>query len=769
MKVRARSYAAIAALALALAVVFLRLPGGGFLHNAGSGAAGTPAGILFLGLVVGLLNGLIAAGLVLIYRSARVINFAQGALGALGATFTFYLIQLNNWPYLVAFGVGILVSATLGAVVELAIIRRFFYAPRLAVTVLTVALAGFLVGAGNFVLDLPIFREDAVPADITTSTLTLPFKDFSFQLGDLPLRFGFGHLFALGMGLTALLCLGFFLRYTRWGVAVRATAENAERAQLLGISVKTLSTVVWTVAAVLSGLGLILTGTASGFVGITGLAPGALVPALAAAVIARMRSLPVAVATGIGITMMTSAFNWSFQGQVGLVNVGLLVIIVVSLLAQRRAFERAGAGETVTWEAATEIRPTPREILELPSVRRWRWVFLTLVGVGLGLFPWITSTGATNYAGYIAITAIVLVSLLVLTGWAGQVSLGQFAFVAIGAVLGGALTSKAGVPFLIAVPIASLATSGFAVLVGIPALRIKGLFLAVATLAFAFTVENVLFNESYFGWLLPESVSRPTFFLLDFEDERSMYYLTLVALALAIGLVTTLRGFRTGRVLIAVRESDTDLESFGVRAVRAKLMAFAVSGFLCGLAGVMLAHHQRAVTASSFPAQLSLDVFLYAVVGGISSLSGVVLGTIYFSIQGFISNPTIEFLVGPLGVLTILYMLPGGLASFVYGVRDSAYRIIAQRRQLVVPSLIADYDPSTAGKMLIPIAEEIPRSGLAAVADAGRYRQDSDLYGLDGGTDSKERARRAAREDSAALIAAAALAEPSDEAGEPAE
>ena len=110
---------------------------------------------------------------------------------------------------------------------------------------------------------------------------------------------------------------------------------------------------------------------------------------------------------------------------------------------------------------------------------------------------------------------------MVLTGWAGQVSLGQFAFVAVGAVVAGALTARVGLSFWLAVPLAAAFTAAFAVAVGLPALRIRGLFLAVTTFAFAVAVRSLLFEPRYFAWLLPGAVERPTLFFFDFGDERS--------------------------------------------------------------------------------------------------------------------------------------------------------------------------------------------------------------------------------------------------------
>lgn len=713
---------------------------------------GTPAGILFLGFTVGLVNALVAAGIVLIYRTSRIINFAQGALGAVGGLFAFNYTVISGWPYLLAALVGLVASALIGMAVELGIIRRFFFAPRLVLTALTIVLALFLTFAAGFLFLAPIFPgiEDVGPQELSAQ-VSLPFSDFAFRVGDLALDFGFGHVFAIGMSLLALAGLGLFLRLSRVGTAIRAVSENAERASLLGISIKSLSTIVWTIAAALAGLGVILTGSITRFADVSGIAPAALVPALAAAVVGRMRSLPIAAVMAVAIAVVRQAVQWNYSDQVVLVDGGIFLIIAIGLLVQRKEFQRSEQTEAASWEASEEIRPIPRELIQVTGVRLSRWVLIAVVIGGVLLFPWVTTTGPIQLAGFIAIFAIIILSLVVLTGWAGQVSLGQFALVAIAGVVGGALTSRVGLSFWLAVPVTTAFMAGFSALIGLPALRIRGLYLAIATFAFAFAVQSTLFQESYFGWLLPDFVARPGLFLLDFEDERSMYYLTVAGLGLAILVVTILRRSRPGRVLVGLRENEANLQSFGVNVVKARLSAFALSGALCGFAGVLLTHHQRAITVAALGtqedlAQQSLNVFLFAAVGGVGSVWGAVLGTGWFALTQFFQGTNWSLIFGPLGALVILYFQPGGLASLASGARDGILRIVAQRRQLVVPALFADFDPEALARRLVPLAETIPGTGLGALPYDLRYRAISEIYWARGKM-TAARARRPGDED----------------------
>lgn len=739
-----RRTAVLGALAFGLLLLFTQV-----LVAVGS-ADPTPAGILFFGGTLGVVNALTAAGIVLIYRTTRIINFAQSAIGGAGGIFAYNLVTLVGWPFFAGVAVGIIVAALVGLTIELVFVRRFFEAPRLVLTVFTLALFGALGALVGFVSGLPIFgdvRDRTLAEQFGQEPVPVPFDDFTFRIGDLSLPFGFEHLFAIGIAAAALLGVGYFLRYTRAGIAVRASAENADRASLLGIPVRRLSSIVWTIAGALSGVSVIALGTMTNFTAASGGATSLLIRALAGAVLGRMRSIPVAVAATIGIEVAAQSFQWGYSQQPELIDAGLLVVIVVGLLLQRRERRRSDEAEESSWEATEEVRATPRELLEIGAIRTWRYA---LVGVGLLailLLPWVTSTGVTNEAGVIVITTIVILSLVVLTGWTGQISLGQYAFLAVAAVVGGALTSEVGVPFWVALVVVPFMTAAFTTLIGVPALRIRGFFLGVTTYAFAFATQSVLFKDEYFGWLVPDQVERPTLFLLDFEDERSMYYLTVAGLVISVVLVVAIRRTRSGRVLIGLRENETNLQAFGVNLLRTRLAGFALSGFLVGIAGVLFAHHQRAVAAEAFTAGQSVTVFILAVLGGVGSISGALIGGAFFGAQSLVqsfSGPVgaiLQFLLGPFGRLAILYVAPGGLVSVFFGLRDSVLRIVAQRRQLVVPSLFADVDPEALERRLIPLSDPQPDSGLSALPFEHRYRTTSVLYRV-GAVGDGERRRR---------------------------
>jgi branched-chain amino acid transport system permease protein len=714
------------AAAATLLVTQVLLPGSG-------GGRGTPAAIVFAGLVHGLLTALTAAGIIVVYRTTRVVNFAQTAIGAAGGELTFQFLQLTKVPFVLAFPAGVALAALAGLVFDLAVGRRFLNAPRLVLTVATIAAAGLLGGISRRAVNLlPFFPRNRTLDQLVGSVSLrdhLPFAGFTFSVGGLNIRYGFPELLAIQASILALLAVGAFFRWTRAGVAIRAMSENPDRAALLGISVGSLTSVAWMLAAGLSGIGVILTGALANPSAATGIAPALLLPALAAAVLARMRSLPIAVGASILIGVITDAARWSFKQDAPLIDLGLFLVVAAGLLAQRRAGLRAEEGRTSGWQASEEQRAIPREMLALPVVRTTRRALAVVAIVGVLAYPFLVSTGPTVLGGVIALNAVVALSIVVLTGWAGQVSLGQFGLVAIGAVVGGALCESSGATFWIAVPLASAFTAGFAVLVGIPALRIRGLFLAVTTFAFAVAVSSVLFERRYFGWLLPKQVHRPTLLLLNFEDEKSMYYLCVAVLLGAIALVVNLRRSFFGRALIAGRDNEANLRAFGVGAVRAKLTAFAVSGALAGLAGAVLAAQQRGVSGASFGPQRSIDLFLLAVLGGVTSVPGALLGALYFNLSTYFFPGNVVFdALQPFAVLLLLYIAPGGLIAVVNQVRDAWLRVIAQRRGITVPGLYADGDPRQAGNQVLTLADAGDEEGLATLPPTARWDLDTKVH-----------------------------------------
>jgi branched-chain amino acid transport system permease protein len=208
-----------------------------------------------------------------------------------------------------------------------------------------------------------------------------------------------------------------------------------------------------------------------------------------------------------------------------------------------------------------------------------------------------------------------------------------------------------------------------------------------------------------------------------------MYYLVVVALVATIVVVKNLRKSRLGRVLIGLRENESNVQAFGISVIRAKLTAFAISGAIAGFAGSLFVVQQRTFSPEQYGAIESLRLFITAVLGGLGSVAGPLLGAAYFSLTTrFIHSEVVLAFTRDFGFLLVLVLLPGGLISGVIRARDAVLRIVAQRRQLVVPSLFADFDPDAVARKLIPMGEPAPNAGLAALPQDERWSQGSELY-----------------------------------------
>jgi len=492
--------------------------------------------------------------------------------------------------------------------------------------------------------------------------------------------------------------LGAFFRFTRLGIAVRASADNDERASLLGIPVKRVSTVVWVIAAVCSGLGVFLRAPVVGLPlgGLIG--PIILLYALAAAVVARMESLPVALGAGMAIGVLDQAANYATRRPDISVSL-MLPLLLIALAFQRGRLSRAYDTGVSTFRNLRELRPIPHELRHTPEVR-WGLAGLAVVIAGVLLAaPYLVGTQRANFASLVIIYAIVGLSLVVLTGWAGQISLGQFAFAGLGAGVAGGLAVNHHLDFFLTLAIAGAVGAVVAVLIGLPTLRVPGLYLAVVTLAFAATVNGYFLNAKYFGGLLPgsgETIARPVLWeRIDTSGDVAYYYVCLAVLAVTYLSARSMRRSRSGRVFISVRDNVRAAQSYGMNAARSRLAAFAVSGFIAAVAGALLAYQQGSVDREAFTITASLDVFVFAVVGGITSLAGAILGAIYYEGLKYF-GPTalhlknLDVLATGAGVLFLLLFLPGGLIEGVYRVRDRLLRAVANRRGIDVPSLVAD-------------------------------------------------------------------------------
>jgi branched-chain amino acid transport system permease protein len=250
-----------------------------------------------------------------------------------------------------------------------------------------------------------------------------------------------------------------------------------------------------------------------------------------------------------------------------------------------------------------------------------------------------------------------------------------------------------------------------AAVVGLPALRIRGLYLAVVTLAFALAAVQYFLNPTFFEWIPDQSMGeRPALFgIWAIDSAEPFYYLCLaVTVVIAAGLVG-IRRSRTGRVLIAMRENERGAAAYGVSVVRMKLSAFAISGALAAVGGALLVLLQRGYTTSLYVPFDNLLVFTAVVVGGLGSLVGGVIGAAFLKGGEWWLPSEWRLLVSGMGVLAVLLVLPGGIGGALFSVRDSLLRSVARRRGIVVPSLLADVrDPGDEAGEEIPVPTADP-------------------------------------------------------------
>ncbi len=732
-----------------------------------SGGRGVPLAIDFQGLIQGVIAAVLACGLVLLFRTSRIINFGALSFGIPGGLLAFQFIRFTDVPFPLAVFACLLLSAAFGAVAELTFGRRFAKRSRLIFTIATIFISTWLVQVVSpLVQNLPFLppaeqRPSNVLAIPDGLRIYLPYDGFTFSVGSFPVTFGFAELFTIEVVIITLVGLALILRFSRLGVALRSVAENSERASMLGISTGSITTLAWAIAGFLGGVAVLLTGI-TGNPGITqgAAGPNSLLLPLTGAVLARFRSFGVAALSCVLISIITSALQFGLTDSASLATAGQLVLLVGGLLLQRRDLFRLAASGEGSWRLTAEERPIPRELAALPVLRAIRIVFTVVFLIAAGVAPFIANAGQVSQFQSILLLGVVGLSLVILTGWAGQVSLGQYAFVAVGAVVAGGASARGGVPFLLSIPLGALIAAGIAVLVGLPALRVKGLFLGVATFGLAVTTSVLLFDRQLFGWLLPDSIERPTVFV-SFDGETPFYYLCLGAFVATLLFLRNLRRSRFGRLLIASRDNDSSLQSVGVSIIKTRLLAFAISGGIAGFGGGLLGFQLRTVTSTVFDAQKSFDLFVYVVLGGVSSIAGTLIGVAFLGIKTYFlgSGVIVQYIANTLPIL-VLYLAPGGLLAVYSSVRDSMLRIIAQRQGLVVPSLFRGQDAAAIARRLTPLAPPMTGSGLAALPVDARWSLDSRMHGVPG------LAMRAedAMDEGQLFAAAAASFEANDEA-----
>ena len=317
------------------------------------------------------------------------------------------------------------------------------------------------------------------------------------------------------------------------------------------------------------------------------------------------------------------------------------------------------------------------EIFQSLFVKFWLCLFF----VFLIVFPFLANQYMLYIANMIGFAVIGAIGLNLLTGFTGQISLGHAAFIGIGGYTSAILVTRLGISFWLSIPVAGLMAAAAGMVIGIPSLRVKGLYLCIATLAAQFIFEFIFVHwESVTNGITGINVPPPAIAGFEFKTEKSFYWITLIFSILAVIYAKNLVRSRMGRAFMAIRDRDLSAEIIGINLFRYKLSAFAISSFYAGVAGALWISYLKVITPEHFPLLLSVEYLAMIIVGGLGSILGAIFGGIFMTLVpellNFLSGivkafmPGQEAILEPLknvifGMLIILFLIfePRGLAE----------------------------------------------------------------------------------------------------------
>ncbi|WP_405815862.1 MULTISPECIES: ABC transporter permease subunit [unclassified Streptomyces] len=578
------------------------------------------------GLVSGALYALLATGLVLSYSASGLFNFAHGATAYLCAL-TFYELHSGlGWPAVPAALLVVCVLAPgLGWGLDRLMFRRLARVGETAQIVATIGLLVALPAAGLWAVDL--LADAGAPVKPAENQFGLP------GVGPSPAR---SWQLTEGVGIdsdqlitwvvTALVAVALWvlLRHTRLGLHLRAAVDNRSLTELRGISADRLSSAAWMIASGLAGLAGVLATPLLGlsahdftlflFVSAT------------AAVIGRFASVPLAFAGGLGLGVLQNlvAGYASFAESVtGFRTAVPFLILFGGLLVLTRTARTAGV-------AAVDAPPVDH-LAGASWGRRWGVWAAGAAALCVALYTVTTPFWSGLLAQGLAI-ALVFMSFTVVTGLGAMVSLAQGTFVTGAALVAGLLMSR-GWPFVAALAVGTCAAALLGALVALPALRLGGRSLALATLALAFLADQVLFQLRWLrngdaGWPVPRPVIGP----VDLSDDRALGVALVVLVALVAAALTALRNSPSGRAMLAVRSAPAAAVASGVSVLRTKLLLFTLSAGLAGFGGVLYASYNTRITATDFTAMTGLVWLAVVVAAGVRRPQYAVVAGLVFAV-----------------------------------------------------------------------------------------------------------------------------------------
>ena len=618
---------------------------------------------VLLGLVNGSVYALAATGMVLTYRTSRILNLGYGTL----AMFTTYL----HWQFVVRWGMPLWLSALL-VIVVIAPLIGFFLDSQLfrhlegqPIVIGLMATVGMSVLLQGFVIRIWGSTTQTVPSLFPQS----PVKIFGATIG-------VDQLLILAISLGAAGALAAMLRFTRMGVAFRAVVDNRAVAGLMSLNTSMISGAAWALGTSFAALTGILLAPRLFLDPIT--LPFFIIAfLLGSAIVGYLQSLPLAFAGGLLIGLIQAFLTQygRFRGFAGNISnaVPFLIVTIFLLLAPRRLRLAATAGSFVV---------KTRELAERASARARGGVAAGLFAI-LALFPLFSDSISWKLAltrGLIYM--LVFLSLVILTGYSGQISLGHTAFMGIAAFSTGHFIGDLGWPVWLSFLAGALAAAPAGALIGVIAVRLHGLYLALMTLAFAFMAHDLFFTEaSISGREGSVPVPRPP----GAEGDTAFYYLALVVMIVAVLVAANLRSGRTGRVLAALRDSETASRSLGINVFKYKVFIFSLAAFLAGIGGILAAMQQGGAGRLDFIPFLSIVYLTVAVIGGIFYIGGAIFAGLLFGLytQIFRNNDfmlSIQLIMFGFGATFALVKNPEGTFGEMRRGGHAILRMLKRRR-----------------------------------------------------------------------------------------
>jgi len=574
------------------------------------------------GVTLGSIYAVAASGLVVTYTTSGVFNFAQGAIGMFMA-FVYWELKVNHeLPTWLAFGLTVFVLAPLfGALIERILMRRLATAPLVAQLVVTIGLLFALIGLANFIWD---------PSD--TRTIGTFFPGEGFDIGETFIPWYRAITIFTGIAMA----VGFWvlLNYTRIGVAMRAVVDNRELAALNGVHAGRISMFAWSLGSGMAAIaGIFLAEELSTLA--TDPLTLLIVDAFAAAIIGRLRSLPLTflggMIIGLALSLKDNFLDWGGRFTSAREAIPTLILFLALLFLPQARIEGRRAADAVA----------PR----IPTVKRALFGFgVVMAAIVLLAAVFDQVNGRRLSLG--VITAFVLLSLVPLTGWSGQISLAQITFAGVGAWWMTEIGSKGNPAGLL---VGALVAIPFGVLMAVPALRLRGLYLALASMAFARMAEIVIFEQpEVFGGASP-NIGDLKIFGVNVHDSFEVLGIEFAPdsgiLILATGLfcvvgffVVLIRRGSFGRRLVAMRDSPAACATLGVNLTLTKLGVFALSASIAGFAGALLGVLRGGATTDQYRMLPGLPYLLLLVVGGASLVSGALTGGILLQSFAWLTN-----------------------------------------------------------------------------------------------------------------------------------